>query len=67
MTALTISFDHADPADATKVLAKVTDIVYFRAAVIGPDDTSVRWSVMPSATGGCVIGVITNDGQLLQT
>jgi hypothetical protein len=63
LNALTISFDHGDASDATKVLAKLTDTVYFRAAVIGPDDTSVRWSVMPSTPGGGAIGVITVDGK----
>jgi hypothetical protein len=63
LTALTISFDHADPADTTRVVAMVTDTVLFRAAVIGPDDTSVHWSVLPDPPTGGVIGTITVDGR----
>jgi hypothetical protein len=63
VTVLTISFDHPDPADATKVSAKVTETVYFRAAVVRPDDTSVRWSVQPSTPADRLIGTITADGK----
>jgi len=55
-----ISFDKvfSDPANPRKVKVKVGDVVLFKAAVDGPDDTSVAWSLLPDPKTGKAFGSI---------